>query len=209
MPGIIGLKLCGKRCMDQSDGRGQTKKQHFPLEVMAFPGGWGVVVYLENGKTWNLLKPGWQEEKHQPYLFETSDEAWRFLKEMFMFCLKQHHAKYLEQNKIINCDQCGRIFRARFSSYCPECLQRNEFMLQQIWQGFYYRSGSDEEAFKKLSMLLKIPVEQLQRVHSAFGTMVNRNLEWQIKEQTQAGRAEKSGSGGGMHSASRRQREML
>lgn len=163
----------------------------FPLDVIQVPGGWGIVVYLRNGQEWNLMKPGWQEERHTPYVFQTDEDAWRFLKRLFLFCLQQRHLQFRETDKVMNCEECGRVFRARYFRVCGECLQKNEFMMQQIWQGFYYMTGSQEAALEKMSLLLKIPIEQCAQIPLAFNDMVKCNLNWHLQwEKEQLAKAQ-------------------
>lgn len=162
-----------------------SQKRDFPLEVVQVPGGWSVVVYLRNNQEWSLMKPGWHDERHTPYVFKTSDEAWAFLRRLFQFCLQQHRTLYKKADRIMNCDQCGRVFRARYFRNCSECLQQNEFMLQQIWQGFYYMSGTQQGALEKMALLLDMPLEQVQQIPVAFGSMVRKNLEWHLEVERQ------------------------
>jgi hypothetical protein len=148
----------------------------FPLDVVAVSDQWAIVVRLEDGSAWHLLKPGWTEDRQAPYVFSSPEEAWGFLRRTFLFCLKQRHSQYLQTDKIMNCEHCGRIMRARFFRYCFECLQENEQALHQVWQGFYYLTGSQEATLHKLSMLLRIPPEQLTTLPDAFGRLVRHNM---------------------------------
>jgi hypothetical protein len=50
-------------------------------------------------------------------------------------------------------------------------------MLQQIWQGFYYMTGSAEGALQKITLLLKLTREEFSQVPEAFQTIVQRQLE--------------------------------
>jgi hypothetical protein len=153
------------------------QKRAFPLSVVPAPGnGWYIVISLENGKTNRLLKPGWTSDATHPYQFASEQEAWDFIKQLFYFCIQQAHMQLLSTDKILNCKQCGRVFRARFFEYCHQCMQGNEFMLQQIWQGFYYLAGSEEGALHKISMLLKISKDEFTQVPEAFKLIVQKQL---------------------------------
>jgi hypothetical protein len=168
------------------------KCRPFPLDVVRVPSGFGIVVYLQDGVTWNLLKPGWENERADPYIFPTAEQAWNFLRDIFMFCLKQHHTQYLTTDKIMNCEHCGRIIRARFYRFCPQCLQENEFLFQQIWQGFYHMTGSDNAALQRLLLMLKIPPEHFTGLPDAFGSLVKRNLEAHLETGRPKEKAPKS-----------------
>lgn len=153
-------------------------KKAFPLSVIPAPGqGWYVGITLENGERNQLLKPGWTEDSTHPYVFASENEAWDFIRQLFYFCIKQAHMQFLNTDKILNCKQCGRIIRARYFEYCPQCMQGNEFMLQQIWQGFYYMTGSAEGALQKITLLLKLSKEEFSQVPEAFQIIVQRQLE--------------------------------
>lgn len=162
-----------------------VEKRPFPLDVVRFAEGWAVVVYREDGSHWHLLKPGWQEEKHLPYIFDSEEQAWRFVRDLFMFCIKQARLQHRNTDKVMNCEQCGRVIRAKFFEYCHQCLQENEFMFQQIWQGFYYLTGSSESALHRMALLLKVPVEQFSHVPQAFKTMVQRHLDLYLSMESQ------------------------
>lgn len=155
-----------------------TTKKHFPLSVVSAPGkGWYVVIMLENGERNQLLKPGWSEDATHPYVFASEQEAWNFIRQLFYFCIKQAHMQFLCTDKILNCKQCGRVIRAKYFEYCTSCMQDNEFMLQQIWQGFYYLTGSAEGALQKIGLLLKLSKEEFSQVPEAFQIIVQRQLE--------------------------------
>jgi hypothetical protein len=155
-------------------------KKVFPLSVTPAPSqdqGWYVVITLENGERNRLLKPGWSDDDTHPYVFASEQEAWDFIRQLFYFCIKQAHMQFLTTDKILNCKQCGRIIRAKYFEYCATCMQGNEFMLQQIWQGFYYMTGSAEGALQKITLLLKLTREEFSQVPEAFQTIVQRQLE--------------------------------
>lgn len=152
-------------------------KKPFPLNVVPTGEGWRVAILLENGDNNHLLKPGWKDDKNSPYLFASEQEAWNFIKQLFSFCLQQSKMQMTPTEKIKNCAQCGKVFKATLFEYCHQCLQENEFMLQQIWQGFYYLSGSKEGALQKAAFLLKIPYEEFAQVPDAFQAMVRKHLE--------------------------------
>jgi hypothetical protein len=165
-------------CLDVERGdKPMGKKRPFPLSVVPAPGnGWFIVISLENGEVTRLLKPGWREDATHPYWFPSEQEAWDFIKQLFYFCIQQAHMQLLHTDKILNCKQCGRIFRARFFQYCHDCMQGNEFMLQQIWQGFYYLAGSQEGALHKISLLLKISGDEFTQIPEAFKVIVQKQL---------------------------------
>lgn len=152
-------------------------KKQFPLRLAPAPGGWHMVIALENGESNRLLKPGYKEETTQPYLFASQQEAWDFVKQLFYFCIRQSNMQSIAPDNIFNCKQCGRIFRANFFDHCSPCMQGNEFMLQQIWQGFYHMTGSEESAMQKVSQLLKIPEEDFAKIPTGYRTIVQRQLE--------------------------------
>ena len=152
------------------------EKKSFPLNIAPAPGGYFMVITTENGQKTQLLKPGKCEAQSQPYLFETQQDAWNFIKELFFFCIKQSHSQCLHTDKILNCKQCGRVFRAKIFDYCPGCMQSNEFMLQQIWQGFYHMTGSESNTLDKMALLLKIAKEDFALMPEAFQTIVQRQL---------------------------------
>jgi hypothetical protein len=139
--------------------------------------GWSIAILAENGENRQLLKPGWKGEKTASYQFPTEQAAWNFLKQMFNFCLQQSRMQHTASEKIKNCGQCGAIFKATVFDHCHRCLQENEFVLQQIWQGFYYLAGSEKGALQKAAFLLKIPYEEFAQVPDAFQAMVQRHLE--------------------------------
>ena len=155
------------------------EQKPFPLSLAPAPGGWYIVILLENGERNRLLKPGGRDDDDDetiPYLFHTQQEAWEFIKELFSFCLKQARMQCLHTDKIINCIQCGRVFRAKFFDCCTSCMKDNEFMLQQIWQGFYYLTGSEASTMRKISLLLKLSEEDFSLMPEAFKTIVQRQL---------------------------------
>lgn len=153
-------------------------KKAFPLSVVTAPGqGWYVVITKENGERNQLLKPGWADDDTHPYIFDSEQEAWDFIRQLFYFCIKQAHMQLLNTDKILNCKQCGRIIRAKYFEYCHQCMQGNEFMLQQIWQGFYYMTGTAEGALQKITLLLKLSQEEFSQVPDAFKIIVQRQLE--------------------------------
>jgi hypothetical protein len=158
------------------DSETSASKRPFPLNVVPSPGGWTVAILMENGELNQLLKPGWREDNTQPYVFSSEDEAWSFIKQLFKFCLQQARLQHDSSDKVRNCTECGRVFRARFFDYCHDCLQANEFMLQQIWQGFYYLAGSEEGALHKAALLLKLPQEEFAQVPEAFQRMIQHHL---------------------------------
>lgn len=156
-------------------------KKPFPLNVVRIKEGWSVAIFMENGDSKQLLKPGWKDEKNTPYLFQTEYEAWNFIKQMFSFCLQQARMQYTTSEKIKNCGQCGKVFKATVFDHCHQCLQENEFILQQIWQGFYYLAGSESGALQKAAFLLKIPYEDFAQVPDAFQAMVRKHLELNVE----------------------------
>ncbi len=151
-------------------------KKPFPLNVVRCAEGWSVAIFMENGASKQLFKPGWKDEKNAPYFFASESEAWNFIKQMFNFCLQQSKMQYTQSEKIKNCAQCGKVFRTSFFEHCVDCLQENEFVLQQMWQGFYYLAGSEAGALQKAAFLLKIPYEDFAQVPEAFQAMVRRHL---------------------------------
>lgn len=157
----------------------ETKKP-FPLNVVRLGEGWSVALLMENGENRQLLKPGWKDENNTPYLFQTEYEAWNFIKQMFNFCLQQARMQHTAVEKIKNCGQCGKVFKAAVFDHCHQCLQENEFILQQIWQGFYYLTGSESRALQKAAFLLKIPYEDFAQVPDAFQAMVSKHLELNV-----------------------------
>lgn len=181
-----------------------NRKRPFPLNVTPIKEGWGIVVYQRDGTLWQLIKPGWQAERKQPYVFPDPEAAWDFVKRVFTFCLNQERLQSVNSNQVSNCEQCRKIFRGRYH-YCPECLQENEFLLQQIWQGFYYLTGSDDHAMHKMSSMLKIPMESFDQVPDALGVMAKRHAtlsdtQAAIRNQQQTAQPPKSPEDGtGMH----------
>ncbi|WP_373531531.1 hypothetical protein [Vampirovibrio sp.] len=172
-----------------SDDKAESKKP-FPLNVVRLGEGWSVALLMENGENKQLLKPGWQGENKAPYLFNTEQEAWNFIKQMFNFCLQQSRMQHTTSEKIKNCGQCGKIFKATIFDHCHQCLQENEFVLQQIWQGFYYLAGSESGALQKAAFLLKIPYEDFAQVPEAFQAMVQKHLDLNIAlEKSRSDRA--------------------
>lgn len=155
-------------------------KKTFPLNVVRLREGWSVALLMENGENKQLLKPGWKDENNTPYLFQTEHEAWNFIKQMFNFCLQQARMQHTPLEKIKNCGQCGKVFKAAVFDHCHQCLQENEFILQQIWQGFYYLAGSESGALQKAAFLLKIPYEDFAQVPDAFQAMVRKHLELNV-----------------------------
>lgn len=168
----------------------QEAKKPFPLNVVPTREGWSVAIFLENGEHKQLLKPGWKDEKNAPYFFPSEYEAWNFIKQMFSFCLQQSRMQYTNSEKIRNCTQCGKVFKATVLEHCHQCLQENEFILQQIWQGFYYLCGSESGALQKAAFLLKIPYEEFAQVPDAFQVMVRRHLDLSL--ELERGRLERS-----------------
>lgn len=171
-----------------NDIRPPESKKPFPLNVVPSPEGWSIAVFMESGETRQLLKPGWKDEKNAPYYFASEQEAWNFIKQMFNFCLKQARMQHTGTEKIKNCAQCNKVFRATLFEHCQQCLQENEFILQQIWQGFYYLAGSESGALQKAAFLLKIPYEEFSQVPDAFQAMVSKHLELNValeKSRTQ------------------------
>ncbi|MBX2859910.1 MAG: hypothetical protein KTR14_01655 [Vampirovibrio sp.] len=164
----------------QPPGRSAPEARDFPFDVIQVSNGWCVVVYLRNGKPWNLLKPGWDKESNQPYLFESQDKAWQFLKNLFLFSLQCQHNHYAGADKVINCRQCRKIFRAKFYPVCHECLQENEHYLHQLWQGFYYMTGKDDATLQRMSVLLNIPVDKLKMIHHGYANIVSQNIQQQL-----------------------------
>lgn len=163
----------------RGDGLKHNEKP-FPLDIVRLGDGYGIIVFLENGERWRLMKPGWQEDQTSPYVFATAAQAWGFLRDMFLFCLKQRHTQYAASDKIINCDYCGKVFRPRFFSYCPQCLQQNENVLQQVWQGFYHMTGSQDATLHKVALLLKISSDEFVNVPDAFNQMVKNHLQYYL-----------------------------
>jgi hypothetical protein len=165
----------------------QMARYRFPLDVLQIPKGFVVVVRLTNGQTCQLLKPGWEDETHAPYIFQSAEQAWYFLRKLFLFCVKMQHTQYECSDKIINCDQCGRVIRAKFFQTCVECLKESDLKLNQIWQGFYYMTGSAEDAKHKMALLLKIPLEKFESVpepfRSLFTECINVNNELEEKKK--------------------------
>jgi hypothetical protein len=151
-------------------------KKRFPLSIAPAPGGYFMIIALENGQTNKLLRPGKTADSTQPYLFASQQEAWNFVKELLYFCLKQACSQCLHADKILNCKQCRRVFRAKFFDYCPRCMQGNEFMLQQIWQGFYHMTGSESSTMQKVALLLNISKEDFSLMPEAFQKIVQRQL---------------------------------
>lgn len=154
-----------------------SDKKPFPLNVIHSGEGWSIAILSESGENRQLLKPGWKGEKTASYQFPTEQAAWNFLKQMFNFCLQQSRMQHTASEKIKNCSQCGAVFKATVFDHCHHCLQENEFVLQQIWQGFYYLAGSEKGALQKAAFLLKIPYEEFAQVPDAFQAMVQRHLE--------------------------------
>lgn len=149
----------------------QPEKYQFPLDIMHLPQGFVVVVRHPNGRATQLLKPGWSEEANSPYLFQSPEQAWYFLRKLFLFCIKLQHTQFEGSDKIMNCDQCGRVIRAKFFQTCVECLKDSEFKLTQIWQGFYYMTGSHPDAAHKMALMLKIPLDKFELVPEAFRSL--------------------------------------
>lgn len=160
-----------------SESSHTSEKKPFPLNVVHTREGWGIAILTESGEQRQLLRPGWQGEHTMAYQFGSEQEAWNFLKQMFHFCLQQARMQHTASEKIKNCCQCGAVFKATFFEHCHRCLQENEFVLQQIWQGFYYLAGSEKGALQKAAFLLKIPYEDFAQVPDAFQAMVKRHLE--------------------------------
>ncbi len=148
----------------------------FPLQVIRYRTGWAIMLMQPDGEQRHLLRPGWETETRSPYVFQTPQEAWNFLKQLFMFCLKQQHTLYLGTDKVMNCERCGRVFRARFYGYCPGCMQENRDMLQQIWQGIYFQTGSQDHALERISALLRIPKSQLKEAQAAYLEYFRKNM---------------------------------
>jgi hypothetical protein len=152
------------------------KKKPFPLRLAPVPGGWHMVIHLENGQSHPLLKPGRTAEDTQAYLFGSQQEAWRLIKKLFYFCMTQTPTQGLSITAIVSCKQCARTFRAKFFDCCAQCLQSNEFMLQQLWQGFYYLTDPEDSTLQKVYRLLKISGEEFARMPEGYKTIVQHQL---------------------------------
>lgn len=189
-PAKSGIKRKIREISLMSDTSQPEAKKPFPLNVVPSPEGWSVAVFMENGEARQLLKPGWKDENNTPYFFQSEHEAWSFIKQMFNFCLQQARMQYTSSEKIKNCAQCNKVFKATLFEHCQQCIQENEFLLQQIWQGFYYLAGSESGALQKAAFLLKIPYEEFAQVPDAFQAMVRKHLEMNMAlEKTRSQRA--------------------
>ena len=144
----------------------------FPLSVDPFRGGWCVTVHQQNGQRWYLLKPGWSAETADPYVFCTAAEGWAFLRKVFLFCTRQHNP---HNDMLCNCPSCGKVYRGRFLTACEDCTMTNDYLMQQIWQGLYYMSGSYDEVIARMAMLLNISPDKLLNIKSAYAMLVNQN----------------------------------
>jgi len=157
------------------NGEGGYTAPPFPLSVDPFRHGWCITVHLQDGRHWQLLKPGWDFEASAPYVFESPGEAWDFLRKIFLFCLKQQNPYH---DKLCNCPNCGKVYRARFLTACEDCTMVNDLLMQQIWQGLYYMSGSYDEVIMRMAMLLNISPQTLMNIKSAYAMIVNDGPRW-------------------------------
>ena len=174
----------------------------FPLTVDPFMHGWCVTVHLENGQRWRLLKPGWTWEVTEPYVFETPGEAWEFLRKMFQFCARQQNPY---NDRLVNCAFCGKVYRARFLTACEDCTTGNEDVMAQLWQGFYFTTGSYDEMIMRIALALNITPDRLAEIRTAYAQMVSDSPRfvdpWQMAEdrtlpgKTSSGDKQRPGSG--------------
>ena len=150
--------------------------QRFPINFAPATGGYVMLITLENGVQLKLLQHNPETEETEPYRFLSQQEGWVFLRELFHFALKLDNGHCLFSDKILHCLECHRVFRAKQSYYCPACTQKNEFLLQQVWEGFAHIRGHDNTALKKIEVLLHANEEAFSLIPQGFQTIVQRKL---------------------------------
>lgn len=170
----------------------QGNKRSFPLDVVRTADGYAIVIQPEGAYASYLLKPGWGGSPPYLYTFETEREAWDFLKQIFTFCLKQRTMNALGRERVINCEACRRVFRAKTVPYCDLCLRSNEELLRQIWQGFYFQTGCEVSTYQKMLLLLQMIAYEFEGVPDVIATIVENHVnfseQWEKQKLLSAGK---------------------
>lgn len=154
----------------------ESVKRRFPLIMAPAPRGWHLLICLENGKSERLIKAGRNAEKAIPFLFNSQQDAWIYLKELFIFFRKPLVSEEPNTEKLKNCKQCDRIYRVRNTEYCPLCIKANEFMLEQIWLGFALPTDRDFSMPQKVTVMLQTSEDEFIQIPELFKTLVQQQI---------------------------------
>jgi hypothetical protein len=151
----------------------------FPLSLVPVPQGWHLVILVDNVSV-PLLKPNSTANLETPYRFESQQQAWELVKELFELHVRQVPNRELLHGKIRTCSKCNRPFRAKHTPHCHHCQMDNDYLLQQLWPGFTELfeglEDSEENTAEKIRRVLHLSEEQYCRVPIYFQETVQQPL---------------------------------
>jgi len=163
------------------------EKKHFPLALVPAPRGWNLQVSQANGNSIRLIKPGRRNDAGVPYLFASQQDAWNTVKELFSLFLKSEKAdESTNKDKLRNCKQCQRIFRAKHLEYCSLCIEDNELLLQQLWEGFQGKPNDGYTPAEKIILILNASDEEFQQIPELFKVHVQKQLAIDAESDNQS-----------------------
>jgi hypothetical protein len=162
-------------------------KPRFPLSLIPAPRGWHMLITGPTGQTDRLFKPARRDEPEIPCLFVSQQEAWTFVKERFSLILLSHKPlETFQTEKMRNCKQCDRIFKATNLDFCPHCMKDNQLILQQLWQGFQQEEDPEYTDLQKITAILSCSLEDFANIPELFKSQVQQQLALEEQLENEA-----------------------
>ena len=70
--------------------------------------------------------------------------------------------------------------------YCTLCIEDNEILLQQLWQGFQYKIDDEATPAEKITLILSASDEEFQQIPELFKVHVQKQLAIDTELDSQA-----------------------